>query len=129
MAPNDFHQILWVYCTFESQQFESAYPEKIHETQKILFKFSIRFLMLHLNQLINFALIQYLGSSCKYLELFFFWFCSTLEIKGSSHKKKNFNFNFLKNGSDVFYQILWVYCILEPQQYDTIGFSRKNPCN
>ena len=25
----------------------------------------------------------------------------------------------------IFYQILWVYFTYEPQQYDTIGFSRK----
>ena len=39
-----------------------------------------------------------------------------------------FNFHFLKNGSNHFHQILWVYCTFELQQYGTVGFSRKkNP--
>ena len=50
-------------------------------------------------------------------------------MKGSSHEEKIKNFDFLKNGSNDFHQIVWVYNTLEPQQYDTIGYSRKNPWN
>ena len=35
------------------------------------------------------------------------------------------NFDFLKNGSNEFDQIFWVYSIFEAQQYETISFSRK----
>ena len=48
-----------------------------------------------------------------------------LKIKGSPHKKEIENFYFLKNGSNYFDQILWVYSTFEAQQYDTIGFSQK----
>ena len=45
----------------------------------------------------------------------------------SKYKKDQIeNFHFLKNGSNDFHHILWVYCTFEPQQYGTIGFSRKN---
>ena len=40
-------------------------------------------------------------SFCKYLEPFFY-FSPTPKIKGSSHKKKIKNFDFLKNGSNEF---------------------------
>ena len=71
--------------------------------------------------------IQYLVSSCKYLELFFN-FPPNPKIKGSSHEKKIKYFGFLNNGSNDFYEILWVYYRFEAQQYGIIGFSRKNPC-
>ena len=44
-------------------------------------------------------------------------------------RKKILNFEFIKNGSNDFDYILWVYSTFEAQQYDTIGFSRKNPWN
>ena len=80
-----------------------------------------------LNQSTDLVLIRYLGSSCKYLERFFFSFSPTPKIKGSSHEKKIKNNDFLKNGSNGFDYILWVYSTFETQQYDTSGFSRKNP--
>ena len=50
-----------------------------------------------LNQLTDFVQIRYLGSSCKYLEVFFFSFSPTPKVKGtgSSHGKKNTNLDFL----------------------------------
>ena len=45
----------------------TAFPGKVPETGKIFLNFSIRFLMLHLNELMNLAQIQYLESSGKYL--------------------------------------------------------------
>ena len=47
------------------------------------------------------------------------------KIKGSSHMKKIKNFKILKNGSNDFHKILWIYSTFEPQQYNTIGYSRK----
>ena len=41
--------------------------------------------------------------------------------------KKMFNFHFLKNGSNNFHLVLWVYSTFEPQHYDTNSFSQKNP--
>ena len=55
-----------------------------------------------LNQLTDLVQIRYIGPSCKYLEPFFFSFPPTLRIKGSSHKKKIENLEFLKNGSNDF---------------------------
>ena len=31
------------------------------------------------------------------------------------------NFNFLKNGSNDFHKVLWIYCTFKPQEYGTIG--------
>ena len=58
-----------------------------------------------------------------------FNFPSTPKIKGSSHEENIKIFDFLKNGSNDFDQILWVYSTFKAKQYDTIGFSRKNPWN
>ena len=72
----------------------------------------------------NLIQIRYVGSPCKYLLPVFFRFRSTLKFK-VVHIRKIYYFHFLKNCSNDFYQILWIYCTFEPQQYDTIGFSRK----
>ena len=42
-------------------------------------------------------------------------------------RKKIKHFDFLENGSNDFDKILWVYTTFDAQQYDAIGFSRKNP--
>ena len=54
-----------------------------------------------LNQLTDLVQIWYLGFSCKYLEPFFS-FPPDPKIKGSSHKKKIKNFDFLKNALTIF---------------------------
>ena len=42
------------------------------------------------------------------------------------HIRKKINiFIFSKNGSNDFHKILWIYCTYEPQQYGSVGFSRK----
>ena len=52
-----------------------------------------------------------------------FRFRSTLKLRIVHIRKKKFHF--LKNVSNDFHQILWIYCTFEPPQYGTIGFSQE----
>ena len=43
------------------------------------------------------------------------------------HIRKNKKSTFSKMAITILIKILWVYRTFEPQQYDNIGFTRKNP--
>ena len=131
---NDFHQILWIYCTFKPQHMALlAFPGKICVARKIFFYFlsiaspnvapnptdqscsnSIFKILLQLSSASPFHFRPILNIEGSYLN-----------VKGSSHKKTILNVHFLKKGSNDFHQTLCVYSTFEPQQYGTLGFSRK----
>ena len=76
---------------------------------------------------ISMVLSQISRAVCVFF--FFFSFPPNPKIKGSSHKKKIENLDFLKNGTNDFNKIFWVYSTFETQQHDPIDFSQKNPWN
>ena len=76
-----------------------------------------------LNQSRDLIKILYLRSSCKYLEPLFS-FPLPLKLRVVYMRKK---FDFLKKRLKHFDYILLFYSTCEAQQYDTIGFFRKNP--
>ena len=61
----------------------------------------------------------------KIFRAVFFSFPPNPKIKGSSHEKKIKNIDFLKNDSNDFDYILWVYSTFQAQQYDAIGLPWK----
>ena len=106
----------------------SVFPGKILETGKIVFNFlyiassNVVLKQTDHSRLHSISRVSLQTSPARF---FFFFFRFTHKFKSSSHKKKIKNFFFLKNGSNYFHQIFWVYCTFEPQQYGSIGFSQK----
>ena len=94
----------------------------------ILFKFCVIIVGLH-SKRNKYDTIGFSRKNAWNWKNSFFIFPASPKIKGSSHEKKIKNFYFLKNVYSNFGLILWVYSTFEAQQYDTIGFSRKNPWN
>ena len=84
---NNFHKILWVYSTFERQQYDTiGYSRKILETKKNYFFIFYPSPSVAIKP-INLLQIRYLESPCKYFHPVFFLFRSILKIKGSLLKK------------------------------------------
>ena len=117
--------MLWVDSTFEIHNITlSIFPWKIPETRKIFFKFSVwpppNIAPNPTDQSRSIPLSRVLLQI--FLGVFFFVFDQPSQLWVILFK--NLNFDFLKNGFEVFHHICWV-CRHSTQQFDTMGFYRK----